>query len=332
MTRARQALRVGLFVVAGLTLLVVAIALVLGGRVFTPGDRVVMRFTGSVYGLQVGAPVVFRGVNVGYVVDLGLARDRNGEVTIPVTAALNQVAINTLGGASAQTSGALQTLLAQGLSARLATQSLLTGLLYVDLDLRPGLAVSALAIGGLPDIPTLPTTIPALQAQLEGLDLRAALQDLTAIASATRQLMADPNLKSTVANVAQLTAELRDLTQQVQRQVTPLSGAAQKTLSDTQHAAQALGQAADRFAQTAQRIDAAVAADAPLLQAFQRAAGELATTAASLRNTVGDDAELVRNLDRAAQDVARAARDLSQLTRLLERQPDALLRGRAVAP
>jgi hypothetical protein len=52
----------------------------------------------------------------------------------------------------------------------------------------------------------------------------------------------------------------------------------------------------------------------------------------SLRNTVGDDAELVHNLDRAAQDVARAARDLSQLSRLLERQPDALLRGRAVAP
>lgn len=332
MTRARQALRVGLFVVAGLILLVVAIALVLGGQVFTPSDRVVMRFTGSVYGLQVGAPVVFRGVNVGYVVDLGLARDRSGEVTIPVTAALNQVAINTLGGASAQTSSALQTLLAQGLSARLATQSLLTGLLYVDLDLRPGLPVRAPEIGGLPDIPTLPTTIQALQAQLEGLDLRAALQDLAAIASATRQLMADPNLKSTVAHVAQLTAELRTLTQQVQRQVTPLSGAAQKTLSDTQHAAQALGQAADRVNQTAQRIDAAVAADAPLLQAFQRAAGELATTAASLRNTVGDDAELVRNLDRAAQDVARAARDLSQLTRLLERQPDALLRGRAVAP
>ena len=78
MTRARQALRVGLFVVAGLTLLVGAIALVLGGQVFTPSDRVVMRFTGSVYGLQVGAPVVFRGVNVGYVVGLGLARDRNG--------------------------------------------------------------------------------------------------------------------------------------------------------------------------------------------------------------------------------------------------------------
>lgn len=324
MTRQTLALRVGVFVVAGLALLVVAIALVLGGQVFTPSDRVMMRFSGSVYGLQVGAPVVFRGVNIGRVVSMGLARDSVGDVVIPVTAALDQEAVNTL--------GTLPTLMAQGLSARLATQSLLTGLLYVDLDLRPGLAASAPSVNGLPDIPTLPTTIQALQAQLEGIDLKAALQDLAAIATATRQLMTDPQLKSTVANVAQLTAELRTLTQQVQRQVTPLAGATQKTLSDTQRAAQALGQAADRINQTAQRIDTAIAADSPTLQAFQRAATELATTAMSLRNTVGDDAELVHNLDRAAQDVARAARDLSQLTRLLERQPDALLRGRAVAP
>jgi paraquat-inducible protein B len=336
-----QALRVGLFLVLGLALLVVAIAVVLGGQVFTPRDRVVMRFTGSVYGLQVGAPVVFRGVNIGWVVDVGLARNSSGEVVIPVQAALDQRAVNTLGGTdgmpmAADQGAPLQALLAQGLSARLATQSLLTGLLYVDLDLRPALAAQPSAAnalpGSTPDIPTLPTTIQALQAQLEGLDIKAALQDLTAIAAATRQLLADPNLPRTLGHAAELTAELRTLTQQLQRQVAPLSGAAQATLTDTRQAAQALGQAADRFAQTAQRIDAAVAADSPLILSFQRAAGELATTAASLRGSVGDDAELVRNLDRAAQDVARAARHLSELTRLLERQPDALLRGRELPP
>ena len=327
-----QALRVGIFVVSGLALMVVAIALVLGGQVFTPQDRVMMRFAGSVYGLQVGAPVVFRGVNIGRVVSVGLARDSHAAVVIPVTAALDQAAISTLAGQGSSGDKALQALLVQGLSARLATQSLLTGLLYVDLDLRPGLAANASAAGGLIDIPTLPTTIQALQSQLEDIDLNAALQDLAAIASATRQFVTDPQLQSTVANLAQLSAEVRTLTQQLQSQVAPLSLAAQNTLSETQRAAQALGQAAERFAQTAQRVDAAVANDSPTLQAVQRAATELATTAASLRGSVGDDAEWVHSLDRAAQDVARAARDLSQLTRLLERQPDALLRGRAPQP
>jgi paraquat-inducible protein B len=327
-----QALRVGLFVVSGLALMVVAIALVMGGQVFTPQDRVVMRFAGSVYGLQVGAPVMFRGVNVGRVVSLGLARDNQGAVEIPVTAALDQVAVNTLAGQGSAGQNAVQVLLAQGLSAQLATQSLLTGLLYVDLDLRPGLSVSLPAVNGLADIPTLPTSIQAFQTQLQGIDLKAALQDVAAIAAATRQFVEDPELKRTVASVAQLSAELRTLTQQLQSQVKPLSGAAQKTLGETQMAVQALGQAAERFSQTAQRIEAAVANDSPTLQAFQNAAAELAITAASLRNSVGDDAELVHNLDRAAQDVARAARDLSQLSRLLERQPDVLLRGRASPP
>lgn len=327
-----QALRVGLFVVSGLALMVVAIALVMGGQVFTPQDRVVMRFAGSVYGLQVGAPVVFRGVNIGRVVSMGLARDSQGAVEIPVTAALDQAAVTTLAGQDGSGQNALQVLLAQGLSAQLATQSLLTGLLYVDLDLRAGLPVSSSPANGLTDIPTLPTSIQALQTQLQGIDLKAALQDVAAIAAATRQFVEDPQLKRTVANVAQLSADLRMLTQQLQSHIKPLSGAAQKTMSETQSAVQVLGRVAERFSQTAQSIDAAVASDSPTLQAFQHAAAELANTAASLRSSVGDDAQLVHNLDRAAQEVARAARDLSQLSRLLERQPDVLLRGRAAPP
>jgi hypothetical protein len=184
MTQHPQALRVGLFVLSGLALLVAAIALVLGAQVFTPVDRVTMRFVGSVYGLQVGAPVVFRGVQVGRVLSMGLSRNGQGDVVIPVTAALDQEAIQTLGGGEGAAPAALQQLLAQGLSARLATQSLLTGLLYVDLDLRPGVAVSAPPAACLPDSPTLPTTVQALQAQLQGLDLSAALQDLSAMAAA----------------------------------------------------------------------------------------------------------------------------------------------------
>jgi paraquat-inducible protein B len=336
MTQHPQALRVGLFVLSGLALLVAAIALVLGAQVFTPVDRVTMRFVGSVYGLQVGAPVVFRGVQVGRVLSMGLSRNGQGDVVIPVTAALDQEAIQTLGGGEGAAPAALQQLLAQGLSARLATQSLLTGLLYVDLDLRPGVAVSAPPAAGLPDIPTLPTTVQALQAQLQGLDLSAALQDLSAMAAAARQLLTDPHLTQMAAhvtqltsNVAQLTAQLSTLTQQVQREVSPLTGTVQATLTETRDAVRLVGQAGERVAQTAQRIDAFVAADAPIWQAFERAADELANTAASLRSSVGEDAPLLQQLDRAADEVARAARDLSQLSRMLERQPDALLRGKA---
>jgi paraquat-inducible protein B len=75
-----------------------------------------------------------------------------------------------------------------------------------------------------------------------------------------------------------------------------------------------------------------LAADSPLLQSFQRTTSELAATAISLREATGEDAELVQNLNRAAREVSRAARQLGDLSQLIERQPDVLLRGRKANP
>jgi paraquat-inducible protein B len=61
----------------------------------------------------------------------------------------------------------------------------------------------------------------------------------------------------------------------------------------------------------------------------KRAAAALGQAADTLRTAAADDSALRLNADRALQDVARAARALRELGELLERQPDALLRGRA---
>jgi paraquat-inducible protein B len=336
------AFRVGLFVVVGLAVLVVGITYVLGGQLLTRHLDVEMRFQGSVYGLQSGSPVVFRGVRIGRVSGIGLAYDdQQGQILIPVAAMIDQGALqkmvpspkNAVDSKSADAAqAALQALVQQGLSARLATQSLLTGQLYVDLDLRSTMVVHAdvSQAGSQPTrIPTMPTTIQAFMAQLEELDLKGAFQNLAGLAASTRQLVADPKLAQTVGNVAALSQDLRELTRSLQQQVQPLSSATQDTLAQTRQTAQDMGKALGSVAQSADRMQATVAPDAPLVRSFQRAADELANTAAQLRNTTGEDAALVRNLERAAQDVARTARQLGDLARLLERQPDALLRGRS---
>ena len=71
------AFRVGALALAGIVLLGLAIAAV-GGQWFSPRDRAVMRFERSVYGLNVGAPVVLRGVRVGQVTTVGLAPATGG--------------------------------------------------------------------------------------------------------------------------------------------------------------------------------------------------------------------------------------------------------------
>ncbi len=344
--------RVGALALAGIVLLGLAVAAV-GGQWFSPRDRAVMRFERSVYGLNVGAPVVLRGVRVGQVTAVGLAPAGAGGLAMPVTAEFDRALLRDVLGADAPASGAALPLLIQrGLVARLATQSLLTGLLYVDLDLQPGRsmaaapaapAASAAAGAALPAIPTEATRLQTLQAQLEGLDLAQIGRDLAVVAASARQLLAGPEAQLLLRRSADAAGQLQQLAQALQQQLPPLARSAEATLADTRRhlatLAPAVAQATDQVGTAAQQVAAAASqaqalaqAGLPMVAEVQRASLALGQAAGALREAAADDSALRLNADRALQDVAGAARALRELGELLQRQPDALLRGRAVAP
>jgi paraquat-inducible protein B len=334
------AFRVGALALTGIVLLGLAIAAV-GGQWFSPRDRAVMRFERSVYGLNTGAPVVLRGVRVGQVTAVGLAPAAGGGLAMPVTAEFDRALLRDLLGADAPADGpALPLLVQRGLVARLSTQSLLTGLLYVDLDLVPGRAPApAVAAGALPAIPTEATRLQTLQAQLEGLDLAQIGQDLAAVAGAARQLLAGPEARQLLQRSTDAAAQLQQLAQALQQQLPPLARSAEATLADARRSLATLPPVAAQVGAAAQQVGTAAVqtqalaqglaqAAPPALAEVQRAAAALGQAADTLRTAAADDSALRLNADRALQDVARAARALRELGELLERQPDALLRGR----
>ena len=67
MKKRGNATLIGAFVVIGIALVIGTVIAAGGGKFFVRKERVVMHFSGSIYGLQVGAPVVFRGVRLGTV-------------------------------------------------------------------------------------------------------------------------------------------------------------------------------------------------------------------------------------------------------------------------
>ena len=346
MTPRPNAARIGLFALGGLALLVAAVVLVFGGRLFAATEQAVMHFRGSVYGLQVGSPVVFRGVRLGSVrsVDVVYAQ---GRFTVPVEVELDPAQIRTLGAGAAAAGEpspsssrvTLVTLLEQGLTGQLATHSLLTGQLYIDLDLRPGIVPAAPVARdpqGRLEIPTTPTRFQSLQDQLDRVDLTKMTDDLSATLVAARKLVTGPELQQTVAKLAQTASALKRLSATLDQRVPRLADAAQGTLGDASQAAARLGSAADRFGGAADRVGSAaaraetlLAPDSRVVTSVQQAADELTRAAATLRTAAGDESATVQGVQRAMADLARAARAVRELADSIEQQPQSLIRGKA---
>ena len=339
-----QAMRVGLFVLGGLILLVAAVVAVFGARVFAHPERAVMHFGGSVYGLQVGSPVVFRGVRLGLVRSVGVVYD-GVRFAVPVVVELDRERIRTVAGASAAADPALalSAMVANGLSGQLATQSLLTGQLYVDLDLRKGGKPAVRDANGLIEIPTTPTRFQSLTDQLDRVDLSRMTDDLAATLAAARGLVAGPEVKQALADMAQASAALAKLAASLEKKVSPLADAAQGTLAQAGQASTRVGAAADRLGDkvssaadrvgaAADRADALLTPGSPVLTTVQRAAEELARSAAALREATADEGATAQSLQRALGDVSRAARAVRDLAAQVEQQPQSLIRGRPATP
>ncbi|HEV6966671.1 MlaD family protein [Roseateles sp.] len=338
MTRRRaNPLVIGAFVAASLALLAAALIALPGNHWFKRPQRAVMFFSGSVYGLQKGAPVVFRGVHVGDVTEIRVYYDSKTDgYAIPVIAELDDDAIRDLEGE--RTHGdighALPTLIARGLTAQLGTQSLVTGQLYVDLDLRPKQrgALRGGYQGDATEIPTTATVFQALKSQLDGIDLRRILDDLSQISSAAHAFVTGPELKQGLKDFAEMAAHARRLAAQLDQRAAPLSNGAQRALASVDRAGNRVSDAANRLGRGADRASELLDPNGTVVRDLRRALDELGRASASLRETADSDGPLLQQTERTMRDLSSAARALRQLADSLEAQPESLLRGRRPDP
>jgi paraquat-inducible protein B len=338
MTPRPNAARIGLFAIGGLGLLIAAVVVVFGGRLWADKERAVMHFSGSVYGLQVGSPVVFRGVRMGSVTAIGITHEA-GRFAVPVVVEVDPERIHERGADVATRTVSLVALVERGLSAQLATHSLLTGQLYVDLDLRQPGQPAVRNAQGLVEIPTSLTRFQSLQDQLDRVDLSRMSADLSATLAAARGLVAGPEVKQTLAELAQASASLARLAATLDRRLPALADAAQGTLKQADQAAARVGSAADRTGSAADRVgsaadraEALLAPGSPLLTRVQQAADELGRSATALREATADESATVQGVQRAMADLSRAARSVRELADAIEQQPQSLIRGRPAAP
>jgi paraquat-inducible protein B len=209
---------IGLFVLGALAVAVAGVVAFGGSGLFDRGDRYTVHFDESLKGLRVGAPVTFRGVEVGQVREIRAVYDpASGAVQVPVVVELRPGALS-MGDGSAPAGPAddvIPDLVDHGLRARLDLQSIVTGQLLVSLDFhgRPAGAAAADPVPPPGEIPSIRSTWAGLQrtvdeAVLNAPEIARTMKELTA---ALRDLVTGPTGDSLRQGVVSLSALLQGL-------------------------------------------------------------------------------------------------------------------------
>jgi len=311
---------VGAFVLGALGLILAAVVVFGSGNLFRKTHEFVIYFGGGINGLRVGAPVKFMGVEIGQVKRIRLRLEQevnrdNGklraDVRIPVIIELDEEKILSHGGTTIDLSDphTVPNLIREGLRAQLGSDSFVTGLMFVALDIEPNTPIQMVAPPGSPlqEIPAIPTTLEQAQAvavrifeRLDKVDFAAVFTQMTAMLDSIRQVTSSPGLRETVNN-SEKTREQLDRTlagaQQtlstVNSQVPPLSNSLQKT---------------------------SVSADA--------AAKQARLTLGTVQTAIEPNSPISYQALQTLQDVSAAAHSIKELADYLQRNPSAVVRGR----
>ena len=174
-----NSLMVGVFVVISVVLGVAAV-LVLGAKdVLTEKKTYVMYFEGNMNGLGPGAPVVFKGVKIGEVVDISIILDSDLNASVPVFVELDSTNITSAAPSEPESNKHMSAFLKRGLCAKLAIESFVTGKLLIQMDFEPKKEIPLHGHKGREiEIPTVTSDLEQLKETLAGVPLKSMMTSL----------------------------------------------------------------------------------------------------------------------------------------------------------
>jgi len=196
---------VGSFVLGAILLAVAAIGIFGGGHFFQTRNTVVSFFSGSLMGLRVGAPVEMRGVQIGTVTEIWVEVDPETlEFTFPV---LMEVQESRIRGIAEVEEDRLDEMIADGLRAQLATQSLVTGQQSIQMQFLPDTEVKFVETD-LPydQIPTVPSVFQEIES-----DVSEVMKRANVLLDRVNDILSDENrarIGDILANVTETTTDL----------------------------------------------------------------------------------------------------------------------------
>lgn len=313
---------IGGFVLGAIALALFLIVLVSSLDFWKNRETFVLYFSSSVNNLNVGAPVKWKGVPVGAVTDIRIRWNQDhlsADVPVFVQIDLDRLSIDL---ADAEV---LRAEVRQGMRAKLQIESLISGLLFVELNYVPDAgAPRYVQIDQVyPEIPTVPSQFEeigemasSIAANLQSLDLNAINDELVRVLNRTNFILEDLKLPATSQALREAASAVSALASSPQTYAT----------------LNAFHDAAVNLARLSAKMDEA---SGPVLEELLELSTQandtlmkVSQTAERLGAIISPDSVLLYNMEVALTELSAAARAAKELSEFLERNPRALLTGR----
>jgi len=315
---------IGAFVVLALLVLAVLVGLVGSFKAFKSRQTFVVYFKGSVNNLNVGAKVKWKGVPVGQVSDIRIRWNQDVLSTdIPVFVQLD---LDRLG-MRLDEENVMKREVESGLRARTQMESLISGMLYIDLDYLPDAAPPRYLEREriYPEIPAAPSPFDEIgdlafkiADNIANVDFKRISENLNTSLEKVNRVLDDVDAAGMSRSVKSAANSVTSLAGSPK--VAALLDDAARTMTALRTLAETLNQAGGPLPEQIASLSAQAGAT---MKAIQSAAD-------TLRESAAADSDTLRSLNDALEGLSSAARSVRDLADFLERNPGAILGGRAV--
>ncbi|QZP17839.1 MlaD family protein [Methylophilales bacterium] len=325
---------IGSFFLAALGLVIIAILMFGGGSYFKKHHQFVLFFhtENNLNGLNVGAPVKLEGVKIGEVKEVALLLDEKTlDVVKPVVIELDYSNIINDDGDDTdfeskdgdEHNQSTKNFIKKGLKAQLKTQSLLTGLLYIEFQFSPQdeVVMSGRNFRDLQELPTTTNVTEDLKREAQEvadrigkLPLEEIVEDLAVNMHEIKVILTSKSLKENRQGVNQSIKEMEKLLINLNDNFTPLMLNLNGTMKDTRVVVQ-------EFSREIK----------PVLSSLEKTlnkATELLSESQYAVRSFEDFSSPEAPLWQALEALKEAAESTKNLTDTLERNPESIIYGK----
>ncbi len=336
MSKKANSTRIGAFVVLSFVLLATGIIIFGGGHLFTSKDTAIVYLEGSLQGLNIGAPVTYRGITIGEIKEIRLDIDpATYEITVPVLISLTPDKVVKMEGKDKNydINTFLKIMCDRGLRATLKSQSLLTGKLYIDLAIHEGSeAIYHDKDGKYLEIPTIPSEMQQMTRAMQSLDFSELAtkfsNTMTALEKMSTTLEQALGSEASKENLALFFASLdrfHSILAKFDENLLPMMNKIETSLDK-------VSLLADNTNQMVGQIDGQLDPFFSTMNATVQDMGRtMQTTEAlmtGLRQSTGTESPLYYQLTESIAEMGKAAKSIRAFTEYLERNPQMLIFGR----